>query len=86
MPGKRRLGRTDIEVTPIGLGCAQMAQTGMTSRVYPTREAGAVVQAAPCAPDCSPDDSTTTPRPCVRPIHSAGPCSAGPATWNAPAR
>nr|MDT0659777.1 aldo/keto reductase [Micromonospora sp. DSM 115978] len=46
MPGKRTLGRTDIEVTPIGLGCAQMAVTGMTSRVYPTREANAVVQAA----------------------------------------
>ncbi|WP_155060340.1 aldo/keto reductase [Streptomyces blattellae] len=46
MVERRRLGTTDIEITPIGLGCAQMTVSGMTSRVYSTRESGAVVQAA----------------------------------------
>ncbi|MFF0156909.1 aldo/keto reductase [Streptomyces sp. NPDC005263] len=46
MADRRRLGRSDIEITPIGLGCAQMAMTGMTAGVYPTREPNAVVQSA----------------------------------------
>ena len=46
MVEKRRLGRTDIEITPIGLGCAQMTVSGMTARVYSTREPEAVVRAA----------------------------------------
>jgi aryl-alcohol dehydrogenase-like predicted oxidoreductase len=46
MVESRRFGKTDIEMTPIALGCAQMAVTGMTSRVCPTREPEAVVQAA----------------------------------------
>lgn len=46
MIDKRRLGRSEIEVTPIGLGCAQMALTGITSKVSPMQEPNAVVQAA----------------------------------------
>lgn len=46
MIDKRRLGKSDIEITPIGLGCVQMAATGLTAGVYPTAEAGAVVKAA----------------------------------------
>lgn len=36
MTTTRRLGTTDIEITPIGLGCMQFAGTGVVSRVYPT--------------------------------------------------
>lgn len=43
---KRRLGNSDIEISPIGLGCAQMSTTGMTSGVYPLAEAEEVVKAS----------------------------------------
>lgn len=46
MVDKRRLGKSDIEITPIGIGCAQMASTGVIAGVYPTAEAEAVVKAA----------------------------------------
>lgn len=46
MVDKRRLGKSDIEVTPIGVGCAQMSVTGMAAGVYPPAEPEAVVKAA----------------------------------------
>lgn len=46
----RRLGTTDIEITPIGLGCLQFSNGGIVSRqVYPAMDqavAGEVVRAA----------------------------------------
>ena len=42
----RKLGKTDIEITPIGLGCMQMAEHGAAAAVYPTPDANAVVKAA----------------------------------------
>lgn len=46
MVDKRRLGKSDIEITPIGIGCAQMAATGVAAGVYPQADAEAVVKAA----------------------------------------
>src|SRR2546430_1719572 len=46
---KRRLGRTDIEISPIGIGTMQMANRGMVTAAYPEVEAktaAAVVRAA----------------------------------------
>lgn len=37
MVPKRRLGLSDIEVTPIGVGCAQMAATGIAAGVRRSR-------------------------------------------------
>lgn len=31
----RRLGRTEVEITPIGLGCMQFSVDGMAGRIYP---------------------------------------------------
>src|SRR5207248_7485446 len=46
MVDRRRLGKTDIEITPIGLGCMQMAEHGFAAAVYPTPDANSVVKAA----------------------------------------
>ena len=46
MVDKRRLGKSDIEITPVGLGCAQMSATGLAAGVYPPTESEAVVKAA----------------------------------------
>lgn len=46
MVRKRRLGLSNIEVTPIGIGCAQMASTGIAAGVYPKAESDGVVRAA----------------------------------------
>jgi aryl-alcohol dehydrogenase-like predicted oxidoreductase len=46
---KRRLGQSDIEITPIGLGCQQLAVTGLVGRAWDTPDEGAtnaIVKAA----------------------------------------
>jgi aryl-alcohol dehydrogenase-like predicted oxidoreductase len=46
---KRRLGNTDIEITPIGLGCMQFSGSGLVENFYPAidqRVAAEVVGAA----------------------------------------
>ena len=49
MTETRRLGRTDIEITPVGLGCWQLAGRGPAGWVYPAigvETATAIVRAA----------------------------------------
>jgi aryl-alcohol dehydrogenase-like predicted oxidoreductase len=46
---KRRLGQNDIEITPIGLGCQQLAVTGLVGRAWDTPDeaaTNAIVKAA----------------------------------------
>jgi aryl-alcohol dehydrogenase-like predicted oxidoreductase len=46
---KRRLGQSDLEITPIGLGCQQLAVTGMVGRAWDTPDedaTSAIVKAA----------------------------------------
>jgi aryl-alcohol dehydrogenase-like predicted oxidoreductase len=38
----RRLGRTDIEITPIGLGCMQFSGSGLVEGFYPAIDPGLV--------------------------------------------
>jgi aryl-alcohol dehydrogenase-like predicted oxidoreductase len=51
MTETRRLGRTDIEITPIGLGCMQFARTGGAARVYDTPDAEVVEKTVRAALD-----------------------------------
>jgi aryl-alcohol dehydrogenase-like predicted oxidoreductase len=49
MLSKRRLGRTDFEITPIGLGCLQFAGRGLAARFYaslPAERVRATIAAA----------------------------------------
>src|SRR3979411_2592952 len=43
MVEKRRLGRTEIEITPIGLGCLQFAAAWMAGRAYDTPDTDATI-------------------------------------------
>jgi aryl-alcohol dehydrogenase-like predicted oxidoreductase len=41
MMARRRFGQSDIEITPIGLGCQQLAETGLVGRAWDTPDEGA---------------------------------------------